>query len=84
MLIFVDVKRRFGLSRVSGAGEIYTVAPPGSQLSKDLGVRQLGGILDYCILDFWILDYCILDSRILERSRWQDTVSVTNILNNKS
>ena len=46
MLIFVGVRRTFGLSKVSGAGEIYTVAPPGSHLSKDLGVRQLGGILD--------------------------------------
>ena len=55
MLIFVDVKRTFGLSRVSGAGEIYTVAPPGSHLSLDLGVRQLGGTFDSCIFDFWIL-----------------------------
>ena len=46
MLIFVGVRRTFGLSKVSGAGEIYTVAPPGSHLSKDLGVHQLGGILD--------------------------------------
>ena len=72
MLIFVGVKRTFGLSRVSGAGEIYTVAPPGSRLSKDLGVGQLGGILDSCILDSCILDYCILDSWILGSLRGQD------------
>ena len=70
-MVFVGVKCTFGLWGVSGAGEIYTVAPPGSRLSKDLGVSQLGGILDLGLLHLGFL----------EGSRWQDTVSVTIILN---
>ena len=58
MLIFVGVRRTFGLSKVSGAGEIYTVAPPGSRVSKDLGLSQLGGTFDSCIFDFRILGSC--------------------------